>query len=629
MEIGWHHPIDDSDQWDGFNEPGIEHFRSNPLLHLAREIIQNAIDARDHSKVRVSFNVSEIETSSIPNINELRANFHLCLEAAENESEKAKRFFRSAIATLEKPRIKILKAIDSNTHGMRGPSKNGTPFYAFMKAKGQSKKDGETASGSYGIGKFAPYAASELRTVFVSTIFQGENGDYHQLCQGKSILMSHDVDNTRKQGIGFWGIKEKCQPVYDCSSVPDWIARSTSVDSFKENKGTTITILGFAEVKDWKDLLAISVVENFFAAISADELSVTIDDDLLLDATTISDVLNDNDKLRLLDDHRLKGEPDQFINTLYYYAALQSSPEVIEEFTQDQYLGHCRLSLIVSDGLPKKVCAVRNGMFISDTINRLRSFSDYKDFVAVFKCENPSGNQLLRQMEPPKHDDFEPNLLPKEDQKKGKKALLSIAKWIREMLKRHARDATSDVTPLDELKDYFGDENGDSGSSGEEANPMGKILIRAKPSKSPAFKTKVTSPEDNDYGDGAEGGQGGGGSDGRGGGGGTGGKGQAPGGSGKGSEQMKPVEIKNIRAIVSGKNNRVISLTPTTSGKLSITVYEAGADSDYPAAIIGTDVGTLKDGAVVADATEGERLTFNIVINDEFEGAMKVIANEI
>ena len=39
---------------------------------------------------------------------------------------------------------------------MVGPCNNGTKYYAFMKAKGQSRKDSETASGSYGIGKFAP-----------------------------------------------------------------------------------------------------------------------------------------------------------------------------------------------------------------------------------------------------------------------------------------------------------------------------------------------------------------------------------------------------------------------------------------------------------------------------------------
>jgi hypothetical protein len=176
MSIGWHHSKYESDRWDGFNVSGIEHFRGNPLLHLAREVIQNAIDARCDGKIKVRFKLSEIETSTLPNLAELLENLQHCLVAADDESEKAKLFFKNAIEKLGNKTIKVLEVSDFNTHGMMGPSKNGTPFYAFTKAEGQSKKDSETASGSYGIGKFAPYATSELRTIFVSTIYEDDLG---------------------------------------------------------------------------------------------------------------------------------------------------------------------------------------------------------------------------------------------------------------------------------------------------------------------------------------------------------------------------------------------------------------------------------------------------------------------
>jgi hypothetical protein len=44
-----------------------------------------------------------------------------------------------------------------------------------MKATGLSKKemyDDDTGLGSYGIGKFAPFAVSQLRTIFVSTVYR-------------------------------------------------------------------------------------------------------------------------------------------------------------------------------------------------------------------------------------------------------------------------------------------------------------------------------------------------------------------------------------------------------------------------------------------------------------------------
>lgn len=197
-DIGWHHPVDESDQWDGFNEPGIEHFAGSPIRHLAREVNQNALDAGDADIVDVRIRLHEVEVASIPHLTELRANLNSCHEASLKESKKAEIFFEAAQAELRKKKISVLEISDYHTRGMKGPSENGTPFYAFMKAKGQSRKDTETATGSYGIGKFAPYAVSKIRTIFISTVFQEVTGKYTQLTQGKSILMSHDRDGKRK-----------------------------------------------------------------------------------------------------------------------------------------------------------------------------------------------------------------------------------------------------------------------------------------------------------------------------------------------------------------------------------------------------------------------------------------------
>ena len=211
--VGWWHPVDNADQWDGFNDSGISHFTGDPVRNLAREVIQNAYDAKGAGIVEVKIRQSEVETSTIPNLVELVKNIESCFEHSKLEGKKAEIFFENALSDLKKKKISVLEISDYNTLGMKGPSTNGTPFYAFMKAKGQSRKPSEVASGSYGIGKFAPYAVSKLRTIFISTIYQSDSGELVQLTQGKSILMSHDRDGKRKQGVGFWGVKEKCQPI--------------------------------------------------------------------------------------------------------------------------------------------------------------------------------------------------------------------------------------------------------------------------------------------------------------------------------------------------------------------------------------------------------------------------------
>jgi hypothetical protein len=632
--IGWHHPIDQSDQWDGFNEPGIEHFAGSPIVHLAREVNQNSLDsAVDGMAVKVRMRHFQVDTSSIPHVEELRKTIELCRVAASKESQKAMQFFETAAQELNKAKISVLEISDYQTRGMRGPSENGTPFYAFMKAKGQSRKESETATGSFGIGKFAPYAVSKLRTVFVSTVYEDEEGNFHQLTQGKSILMSHDEGANRRQGAGFWGIHERCQPVLGYSpDLPAWVQRSNSDAELPSVRGTKLTIIGFDSSPGWEESLAVSVAENFFGAIHSGKLEVDINGKHLLEQTSIDGFFSDPDIRIAIEKH--KNEPDQFDNCSKYLSALQDSPEVIVVDSEMQHLGLCQLRILLDEGLPKKVCALRNGMFISDSLALpgLKNFSDFKEFVAVVECKNKKGVELLRAMEPPRHDDFEPERLPsKEDQKKGARALRDLAAWIRDMLKRHARNEVHEVTTLDELKEYFADESGEGEGQGtEEINPEGKIIIRLKalnPKSKLAKKTQQGAE-----GDGGDDGEGGGGGSGDGGGDGLGGKGPGEGGSGSGSggESQKPtVEISNIRAIVKDPKTRRISFTPASSGKISIGVMEAGADSDYDISIVSSDTGALNKGKVIVDVTKNSRITLTVSLNENFTGALKVVAHEV
>src|SRR5690606_25321844 len=108
---------------------------------------------------------------------------------------------------------------------------------------GQSKKPSETSIGSFGIGKFAPYTVSGLRTIFLSTVFQDDAGNLQHYAQGKSILMSHKSGSRTYRGTGFWGVRKNCQPLVNHESqLPDWLQRPS--DDL-EKTGTTLSILGF------------------------------------------------------------------------------------------------------------------------------------------------------------------------------------------------------------------------------------------------------------------------------------------------------------------------------------------------------------------------------------------------
>lgn len=127
--IGYEFPQDTSQQWDGFNEPGIEHFSGSPFRSLGREGTQNTLDAAKLSPAKISIRRIDVPTSSIPDVDGLKSAIELCKGAAPSEGAKAKQFFDSAARLVGKSTVSVLQFSDSNTKGVVGPCKNGSPLF--------------------------------------------------------------------------------------------------------------------------------------------------------------------------------------------------------------------------------------------------------------------------------------------------------------------------------------------------------------------------------------------------------------------------------------------------------------------------------------------------------------------
>lgn len=622
----WYFPPDNSGQFDGFNDSGIETFLGNPICHLAREINQNALDAGNGNTVDVKFIKRVIETSEIPNFEELKRAFVECSEIAEQDGAKTKIFFKNALNLLNQSKISVLEISDYNTTGIEGPCILEKPYFAFMKASGQSRKSSETATGSYGIGKYAPYAISKFRTIFVSTTYKGASS-YEQLTQGKAILISHYQDGTLRRGTGFWGIKSECQPLSGISkNIPQWIQREEPSEDTPKEPGSKITILCFDEQDSWRERLSVHIAKNFFGAINAGKLRVNIDNCYFLEKLLLPDFFKNETLLDFLQND--KDSQDEFEACINYFKTLQKDENIETEHTQSQLLGLCELKILIRENLPKKVCILRNGMFITESLPGLIRFSDFKDFVAVIQCKDKAGNALLRSMEPPRHDSFEPDRLPElNDRKKGRKALKDLAQWIRDKLKKHARDPVSDITTIDELSEFFGEdvENG-SGSGTEELDPFGDIVIKPRAVKQKTGQSSGFGDGlDGDDGDGSEGG---GGDKGAGGGDGKGGTGPGEGGTGGGTKKSL-VNLMNVRATTTDKKRRTISFTPVTTGTIAVKAFQVGADADFNISIKESTAGAIENGTLKMDVKNGERKSIIVEFDNEFSGAIKVVAYEI
>ena len=217
----------DANEGEGLNHAGLEHYLSHPFAGMARETGQNSLDAHDRSAnpVVMIFERKMINAKDIPDLGELSRVTNICLEQAEdNKADKDIGFFKNAKHILDQDQIPVLVISDRNTTGA-----NKSKFHALTKSTGISEKEGADSGGSFGIGKHAAFAVSDLRTVFYATRFKG-NGTEKQLYHGKTLYRSFEDPDVAagkdKRATGYWGNLSGYSPIDEPEYVPDWMLQN-------------------------------------------------------------------------------------------------------------------------------------------------------------------------------------------------------------------------------------------------------------------------------------------------------------------------------------------------------------------------------------------------------------------
>ncbi|MBL7003936.1 MAG: hypothetical protein ISR69_07920 [Gammaproteobacteria bacterium] len=642
-EIGWEHPIDTSGEYEGFNNASMEHFGDH-LKGFAREMTQNSLDAAFDSNQPVILNLKllDMPVGEIPNLDELKSNLQMALDThntmSKNPNKKVSKFFANALSLLNGRSIKVFEFSDFNTTGMTsgGDKDLDNTFHVYMKTKDFSQKSDESL-GSFGIGKSAPYAVSNLRTIITSSVYE-LNGIATQATQGKSILTTlrsenNDGSYTFRNNNGYWGVKEGATHI---SGYVDGLSphlQRIDVKNSKASLGSKVSVLGFAFCEDWKERMAYAIIQNFFASINSGKLIVNI-------GNNAEYVLNSGSIQRVkefIDSDIVAKYDDEFIESLdirmSYLEAINGKSRSLEKTLS--HLGLCRIELAISEGLPKKVCFIRDGMFITDelSINKLKQFSEFNDFVVVFQCLNKKGNLLLRDMEPPAHNTFEVSRLSG-NSLEGKKALNEVATWIRDELKKYAYDQVEKTAFVNELEEFFNYDmsEGDSGKDAiNEINPFSDVTIKLKPTpKKQTKRRKVTKDENGEdveivdpFGDGAmipdNMGTGSGGGD-------------MSGLSGTSIEKSrisKPTNVNNFRFLKLTDGSIRMFFDHSRSKKLKIEVFLSGVDEDMKLLILDSNLGEVHNGDLYIDVTSKERNSINLVLDSYSYGSLKVEAHEI
>lgn len=244
-------PLNNGGQEVGISEGGIEHFTGKQVESLCKEILQNSLDARiSSSQVKVKFELVKISKDLIPEINELKETIKRCLKFWSGNL-KAEKVLNKSLKSLEQNEIEVLKISDYGTCGLTGADKTrDSNFFNLVKSSGVSSKGGQ-AGGSFGIGKFAPFACSFPRTVFYSTL--DVEGNY--AFQGVSRLVTHEIKGRTTQGVGYIGNSNGNKPILNKKIIPQIFLRNEA--------GTDVNIIGFSGEKNWKESVIRASLNSF------------------------------------------------------------------------------------------------------------------------------------------------------------------------------------------------------------------------------------------------------------------------------------------------------------------------------------------------------------------------------
>lgn len=610
----------DGGESEGLGDAGIETFKDHPYASCGREAGQNAGDAAEERPVLLTFDALDIPINEIPAHEDLLEAVQCCLSEATQEKERD--FFLQAEKLLTNDTVKVLRIADYKTKGLQGPpDQPRTPFHSLVKSAGVSNDKSDTSGGSFGIGKNASFAVSDLQTVFYSTIYEPEPGKSAFAAQGKARLVSHTgKDGAPRRSFGYWGKTDGCRAVTRINEVPEWLRRS--------ERGTSIFSLGFRMEDDWAEHIAYSLLSNFFAAVEQGDMEFEIDGRIRINANTIAGLFKD---AKLIAAAEKSNRTSEFEFAAQLHRCLTSGSTITTDLSVEG-MGSVTLKVLVEDGLPKKLGIARNGMLITtglkDFGDKFERFPGAKDFIALV-TPSPDASRLMKTLENPKHDNFSAERIndPKK-RRDAERAMRALRQALRSGIREATAVATDEEVSIDELSSYFAmppsghqppnpkadhdpekytytvpivrkkrkTDTSSHGSEGGRPTPQHRVDPNTTPNPNP---TDATSP------------------------------GPGHGGEGKQGRSV-PTAVRDLRNALSGtepQTTRKVWFTPTATGVTTIRFESPGLNSAVRLVVASADTGGITAGELVLDLVEGVRKKIEVSFDAPYDGPVEIVAS--
>lgn len=621
VSIGLEFLRNDGGDAEGLGDAGIETFRDKPFAAVAREASQNSRDARldESAPVVMTFDQISVPAEEFPSIESFRDAIARCMVEAEKlGNEKDIGFFRHAKKVIGAAEIRIMRVADFNTKGVPGPCIKGKPFHTLAKADGVSIKPDINSGGSFGIGKSAASALSDIQTAFYSTRYTDDQGD-HVLCMGKALLISHTgADGQERRRKGYWGKKQGFQPLDDPKDIPAWLLR--------DRQGTSIFSVCVRENRtDWRYEMAAALLINFFAAIQRQEMEFEIDDgSISINRNTIESLFADPAVTSAVD--QLKAR-DAFDVARRLYACLVDEQAILKTI-EVPGLGAVNLRMLMREKLGYTIGIIRNGMYITGNFRNFgepfKRFPLHRDFALVIEPAGTGEGEWFKRLENPSHDDLSAERITDPDRRKeGQRLFEELARRIRQYIREMAKSEPGASIELEELNDYFASEDvqtEDDLGSVTSPRALRPTPVRVAPRK-PRRRIATPHGEDDDgpaveprpdteadpNSDPAP----------------------TPGLVDRKRRSAQPIDLQRERKLLPDAANlkrRRLIFTSPVEGNVNVSVEASGLSVPDRLQISTATVGRISNGDLVMPCRKGERITVDVEFHVPYGGPIELSA---
>ena len=435
----------------GPNEAMSENFKKNRYASLIREAIQNSLDAVDdvNAPVVVSFQFKKMDTNRFPNFFELREDIKGCLNfysGNRNAKEKYQPMVEY-VSQIVKQGIAMpyLAISDYNTKGMDYQADNtNCPFYAFVQSIGVTSKNSDSAGGSFGFGKAAYFGLSQISTMLVST----RTKEGKCFFEGVASLCTHIKGEKKRTAIGFYD-NNRGKPIKCEEDIPNRFLRK-----IEEGPGTNFYIMGVdtVDINSIIEEMTDAVLRNFWLSIYRNKLKVQIGSEGKREEINLNNIACRIEKrfTELIDtNNRATYNPRPYFDAVRFANKSHEYRLFEKELPQ---LGRVHFYTFKYQNANDRISYMRGPLMLIFA----KKYQTNYGFYGVFICEDGRGNEILRKMENPSHNEWDHGNWP--DKKKvstAKEALKELDAFIRDCIAELFKTSNSSILKIADLENYL------------------------------------------------------------------------------------------------------------------------------------------------------------------------------